>query len=634
MGVGAVSGDILLLLSDPEAARLLADMLSRGRQVIVADGEESLAGQYALGVVDGPALHRSWRSIAERKLADSPAFLPFLLVTRPQDVPLFARFLWTAVDELIQVPVQTPELLARVDVLLRARDASLRALDPAITRFEAGFENDLTGRWIAATDGRLLVVNARFAAHLGLDSPEDARRRTWADFIPDRNARRDFLEKLHAGASVPPTALELRTQAGTRISAVVTAVSFESGGILEVHGTLTDPPTVLPIQRDLLAERLESVAKLAGGIAHNVNNALSTVLGYADLLLTDLALDDPRRADVEEIRQAALRSAELTRQLLAFSRRQVLRPTELRLADVVLGMERTLRAMLRDDLALTLSVTEAAPVLADRSQLERVLLNLVLNARDAAAGIPNGVVGIETRSEWLAAADRSRIEFEIPAGEYAVLVVRDNGRGMGAEVRNRAFEPFFTTKQDADVLGLGLSTVYGIVKQSGGFVWLDSEPGIGTTATVYLPAAPARPAPAAFSAIPAGEEPATAPTVLLADDEESVRTMTARILRQKGYTVIEAPDGEAALAALREYGGRFDLILTDLVMPGVDGTELAGQAEVLRPGVPVLFMSGYAEREIVERGTHGAALLRKPFRAGELVTAVRKAIETPKPAKT
>jgi signal transduction histidine kinase/CheY-like chemotaxis protein len=635
MGVGAVSGDILLLLSDPKAARLLGDMLARGRRVLVAESDESLASQFALGVVDGPALHRSWRSIAERKRADSPAFLPFLLVTRLQDVPLFARFLWTAVDELIQIPIQTPELLARVDVLLRARDASLRVLDPAITRFQAAFENDLTARWIAAADGRLLVVNARFAEHLGLDSPDDARHRTWSDFIPDLDARREFLEKLAAGSPVPPTAVELRTQAGTGTPAIVTAVPFETGGTREVHGTIAAQSAAVP-PRELLAERLESIAKLAGGIGHNVNNALSTVLGYADLLLTDLAMDDPRRADVEEIRQAALQSAEVTRQLLAFSRRQVLRPTELRLGDVVLGMERTLRAMLRDDLALTLSVAaEAAPVLADRSQLERVLLNLVLNARDAAAGIPDGEVCIETRSQWLAAADRSRVEFEIPAGEYAVLVVRDNGRGVSAEVRSRAFEPFFTTKQGADVLGLGLSTVYGIVKQSGGFVWLDSEPGMGTTATVYLPAAPARTAAAtAFSTISLVEEAVTAPTVLLADDEESVRTMAARILRQKGYTVVEAPDGDAALVVLREYTGRVDLLLTDVALPGVDGRELAGHAGVLRPGVPVVFLSGDAERDILERGMHSSSLLTKPFRAGELVTAVRKAIENPKPAKT
>lgn len=616
-----MSGDVLLLLSEPEAARLLADMLSRGRRVIVAESEAAIAGPFALGVVDGPALHRSWRRIAERKRADSPAFLPFLLVTTPQDVPLFARFLWTAVDELIQTPVHTPELLARVDVLLRARDASLRALDPALARFRGYFENDLIGRWIAAPDGRILVANARCAGMLGLGSADDARRHVWGDFVPDAEVRRALLQQLEAAAPIGPMQLELRRQDGVRFPASLSATPCFNGGEIEMHGFLTDASTPIPrARREQLADRMESIAKLAGGIAHNFNNALSTVLGYSDLLLNDLALDDPRRADVEEIRHATLRSAELTKQLLAFSRQQLLRPTQLQLPEIALGMERTMRAMLRDDVVLTLALApDAPPVVADRPQLERVLLNLVLNARDAAVGVPDGEVQIETRSASLVEADRRRLGVEIPAGDYAVLVVRDNGRGMSPEVRSRAFEPFFTTKRSGEALGLGLSTAYGIVKQSGGFIWLESESGAGTTVTVYLPA---------FTPVPR-RQPSGSPTVLLVEDEDSVRAMAARILRQKGFTVVEASDGAAALAALQDYGGALDLILTDVVMPGVSGVELADRALQLRPGMPVLFMSGYTEREMADRGgpPAGTLLLNKPFHAGELVAAVQKVLE-------
>ena len=276
---GAVSGDVLLLLSEPEGARLLAGMLSRGRRVIVADDETALGNSFALGVVDGPALQRFWRAIAERKRTDSPAFLPFLLVTTPQDVPLFARFLWTAVDELIQAPVQTPELLARVDVLLRARDASLRAIDPSEARFRAAFESDLAGRWIAAPDGRLLGANRRCAALLGLEAPEEIARRAWADFIPDAEDRRKLLQQLETGLPFESMALELRRQDGERFAASLGAVPVAAGGGIEMHGVLGEAGPAPTSQREHLAERLEAVANLAGGIAHNFNNALSTVLG-------------------------------------------------------------------------------------------------------------------------------------------------------------------------------------------------------------------------------------------------------------------------------------------------------------------------------------------------------------------
>ena len=637
-----MSGDILLLFSEREGGRLLGDMLSRGRRVIVADSEAALDGPYALGVVDGPALQRSWRKIAERKRADSPAFLPFLLVTTPQEVQLFARFLWTAADELIQTPVQTPELLARVDVLLRARDASLRAIDPAVGRYGRYFANDLVGRWIAAPDGRILTANTRCATMLGLSSAEDATRRTWGDFIPDTDARRALLQQLEASAPIDSLPLELRRQDGVRFAATLSAIPCLNSGELEIHGLLASAGgTPLPqASRAPMVERMESVSKLAGGIAHNFNNALSTVLGYSDLLLADLALDDPRRADVEEIRHAALRSAELTKQLLAFSRQQLLRPTELRLSEIALGMERTMRTMLRDDLTLSLALApDTPPVIADRPQLERVLLNLVLNARDATAGLPDADVRIETRSELLAEPDRTRPGVEMPAGEYAVLVVRDTGRGMNSQVQSRAFEPFFTTRRSGEALGLGLSTAYGIVKQSGGFIWLDSEPGVGTAVSVYLPAAPVAsvardvPTPEAQAPAPLPAGPVGSQTVLLVEDEDSVRTMAARILRQKGFTVVEACDGGAALEALQAYGGPLDLILTDVVMPGVSGVELADRAVELRPGMPVLFMSGYSERDVADRGGRtGAMLLNKPFRAGELLAAVRKVLEGPRAA--
>ena len=629
----AGTGDVLILLSDSESAGLLAEMLGRSRRITIGESEAAVGGRFDLGVVDGPMLQRLWRRIAERKRSEAPALLPFLLVTTPQDVGLFARFLWTAVDELIQTPVQTPELLARVDVLLRVREASVRLRDHAEERFRQSFETDPAGKWVAAPDGRILLCNPALAVHLGFASVEETCRHTWGDVIADPVAAADFGALLGRGAPLDGYEMELTRTDGTRIHVLQHAVPrLEDGRLVEIQGYLVDVSERRRLERRLyMVERLEAIGNLAGGIAHNFNNMLSTILGYSDLLMTDLPMGDPRRQEIEEIRQAALRSAELTRQLLAFSRQQVLQPSELRLNDGVAAMERTFRGLLGDRIDVVLALDGAlGPVVADRSQLEQVLLNLVLNARDALAGMERGELKLETAALQLDATNRTFAGVEIPPGDYVVLRVHDSGRGMDAATRVRAFEPFFTTKRAGEGVGLGLATAYGIVKQSGGFIWIDSELGRGTTVSVYLPVAKlAGPREAAAAAAPSLDA-AARETLLLVEDEDAVRAMAARILRQRGYTVLEAGTGGEALALLERYDGPLDLLVTDIVMPEVSGIELAGRLPALREGVRVLFVSGYSETDpALAKAAATATLLNKPFRAGELLSAVRRLLDGP-----
>ncbi len=634
---GEVTGpEILILLSQPEHAGVLADPLSRGRRVTVADSEQALDGRYDLGIVDGPTLHRVWRHIAERKRAESPAFLPFLLVTPPAEAALFARFLWTAVDELIYSPVQTPELLARVDVLLRAREASRRARPAEEERFRELFEGDPVGRWVAGPDGRISLCNPAFARLLGYPGPADLIQRSWADLVADPETGGRFLAALERGEVLPAYELELRRADGSVLPVLQSAAGrFRGGELIEVHGSSVDLSERRERERRAgFGLRLDAVRKLVGGLAHNFNNLLSTVVGYSELLLADFPSGDPRRNDVEEIRKAAQRSAELTRQLLAFARQQVLQPTRFDLNELVHALDRPLRTILGERIGIRYALDPAGvPVMADRGQLEQVLLNLALNARDAMAQILEGEVRVETERLVLEAPDRSRPGLEIPPGDYAVLRVHDQGRGIDPAVRARIFEPFFTTKPPGEGIGLGLATAYGIVKQSGGYIWLDSEPGRGTTATILLPLsrdphARPTPDPGAAPAVEAGPE-----TVLLVEDEESVRAMTGRILRQHGYAVLEAGSAEEALARLAEHKGALDLLVTDLNLPAMGGLDLAERVTELRPATRVLFVTGYSEQAVAALGT-GAfpeppAVLHKPFRAGELLGAVRKLLEAP-----
>ncbi|MGH3090999.1 MAG: PAS domain-containing protein [Gaiellaceae bacterium] len=376
------------------------------------------------------------------------------------------------------------------------------------------------------------------------------------------------------------------------------------------------------------SQKMEAVGRLAGGIAHDFNNILLAITGYCDFALARVGEDGPAAEDVREIQKAADRATGLTRQLLAFGRKQVLQPQLVDLNEVVTDLEGMLRRLIGDHIELDVELEEGVgQVLVDRGQIEQVLMNLVLNARDAMPA--GGTLSVATRSVELSqAADERQLGLE--PGRHALLVVEDTGLGMDEETRSRAFEPFFTTKEPGKGTGLGLATVYGIVQQSGGSISLDSSPANGTVVRIFLPLPRAlREAPTILGADldrPPGSE-----TILLAEDEEVVRDLVQEILEGAGYTVLAAADGRDALDLSKAHAGDVDMMVTDVVMPGMSGRELAERLWLSRPEMKVLYISGYTDIAVFDPGVldPGSAFLQKPFSSAELTQKVREVLDAP-----
>ncbi|HEY7586461.1 MAG TPA: PAS domain S-box protein [Candidatus Deferrimicrobiaceae bacterium] len=374
----------------------------------------------------------------------------------------------------------------------------------------------------------------------------------------------------------------------------------------------------------LQAQKMEAVGRLAGGIAHDFNNLLTAVTGYSELLLARIGERDPMWKELEEIRRAGVRAASLTRQLLAFSRRQVLQVKVLDLNAVVSGLESMLRRLIGEDIELiAVAGEDLGRVRADQGQIEQVIMNLVVNARDAMRD--GGRITIRTGDVHLDETEAGRLG--AVAGSYVVVSVGDNGSGMNEEVRLHLFEPFFTTKEDGT--GLGLATAYGIVRQSGGHIRVDSEPGRGSTFEVYLPRVEGKPESMETHAdyIPSsdGRE-----TVLVVEDEEMVRELVCEVLRKNGYTVLEAQDGEEALRVSGGHRGPIHLLVTDMVMPRMRGNDLAERLVPLRPEMKVLYMSGYTGGQVFGAGGMGAgqAFMQKPFGPAALAKTVRRLLDS------
>jgi two-component system cell cycle sensor histidine kinase/response regulator CckA len=414
-----------------------------------------------------------------------------------------------------------------------------------------------------------------------------------------------------------------------RVALTVAAMRGPDGALLGFIGISRDVTAEKRMEEQLAhSQKMESVGLLAGGVAHDFNNLLTPILGHTALLLEDLDPADPATEALREIRAAAEHASELTRQLLAFSRKQMLELRTLALGDVVHRAESMLRRTLGENIGIEVDVApDLDAVRADPGQMEQVLLNLAINARDAMPG--GGLLHIAARNVTV---DEAYVvqHGDLKPGRYVLLEVSDTGVGMTAEVRRHLFEPFFTTKERGKGTGLGLSTVYGIVKQHGGAVGVYSEPGQGSTFRVYLPAAEGAAAPPARPPGPSIPRPGGKETVLVVEDSDAVRLVASDMLRRLGYTVLAAPDGERALS-LAEAGGRIDLLLTDVVLPGMNGKQVATRLRERRPGIRVLYMSGYAADVIVHHGAvdEGVAFVRKPLSFDGLARKVRSVLDVP-----
>ncbi len=467
---------------------------------------------------------------------------------------------------------------------------------------------------------------------------------------PEENEGRNALELVHPDdlphirsilssllvnpGSVHRSEFRMRAKDGTYVSVDATALNLSHdpavGGIVVHYSNISDRKAAEEALRRKdeelrQAQRLEAVGRLAGGVAHDFNNLFTVIRGYSRMLLKRFQPGAPGREELEEIDKATDKAAAMTRQLLAFSRGQMLRPKVLDLPAMLSDMEHMLRKLAGDQVKVVLRPESGlARVKADPGQVTQVVMNLAVNARDA---MPRGGTMTVTTSAVRADKDFTLHHPEVQEGDYVEMRVADTGTGMDAETLSHAFEPFFTTKAPGRGTGLGLATVYGIVRQSGGYVWAESEPGRGTEFHVLLPRVENGTAEAA--PVPEAGRGGAGETVLLAEDEDMVRGLVKALLSAAGYTVLEARNGMEALDIAERHGGKLDLLLTDVVMPSMTGFELAEKLALRRPDTHIVYMSGYADRAVVQDNAMklGRGFLEKPFSDDELLARVREALD-------
>ena len=481
-------------------------------------------------------------------------------------------------------------------------------------------------------DGNYTSVNKAGVQITGYSREEILERNLWQNVAPDYLEKsQDMFRRKLAGETVTAYEMEIIAKNGHRISLEInSSLVFQNGVPVGVQGIARDMTERKQLEEQLRqSQKLEAIGQLAGGVAHDFNNLLTVISGYSDLLSRRLPEDSPLRAHVGEIRKAAERASGLTRQLLAFSRKQILQPKVLNLNEVISDLDKMLRMLTGEDVDL-LTKTEPGlgQVKADPGQIQQVVVNLVVNARDAMA--TGGKITLETANVILT-EDYANQHAQCVPGAYVMLAVSDNGSGIDPAIRDRIFEPFFSTKGPGKGTGLGLSTVYGIVKQSGGNVWVYSEVDRGTTFKIYLPrvdeGAADDAAKARLEGAPTGTE-----TVLLVEDEAQVRNIAQQILESLGYSVLTAENGKQALTVAANYSENIDLVITDVVMPQMGGRELVERLTPLRPNLRAVYMSGYTDDAIVRHGLMDDRLefIQKPFTADALARKVRTALE-PRP---
>jgi PAS domain S-box-containing protein len=569
------------------------------------------------------------------------------IASGPQDGSATPSSIWTSRRKdgsLIEVDVQARPTLEngrRARLFVAADVTERRTLETALReseeRFRAAFQTSPDSICLLHfPDQTIVAINQGFSRLSGWSEAE-AVGHTGQELglWPDTQLRREMLDELAAKGSLRNRRETLGAKGGRTFQGLISATLVEAGGekyMLSVARDVTDEERAererFKLHEQLRqAQKMEAVGRLAGGVAHDFNNMMTVITNFADFLLDDAPPGSPMRSDLEQIREAARRAAGLTRQLLAFSRKQLMQPRVIDLNRLVIDVEKMLRRLIGEDVLFSCVLPPGLPpVRVDPGQVEQVLFNLVVNSRDAMP--EGGTIVLETGEadfDERYAADHA----DVVPGRFVMLAVSDTGVGMDAETQRRAFEPFFTTKAGKGT-GLGLATVYGIVKQCGGHVWLYSEREKGTTIKIYLPAAhgalldDTTPPP-----LPVRRAGAT--TVLLVEDEDMVREATRTALERAGYRVLQASGGREAIRIAREEGAHIDLLLTDVVMPEIDGRAAAEEIVKIRPGLRVLFMSGYTNEAIVHHGVldENIAFIEKPFTQERLSRRVEEVLAAP-----
>jgi PAS domain S-box-containing protein len=522
----------------------------------------------------------------------------------------------------------------------RARIAE--ALRNSESRLREIIENSTNVFYAHTVDHELTYLSPQVEDVLGV-APDEALDR-WTEFATEHPVNLEGLAKtmraIETGERQSPYDLQLRHADGREVWARVTeAPVVRDGKVTGIVGSLTDVTVTREAEREGArlreqlnqAQKMEALGRMAGGVAHDFNNILTSILGHTDLLAVELGADHPMRSDLDEIGAACDRASGLVAQLLAFGRKKVVIPTPVRLNEVVGNAQGMLRRVLGEDVSLEIREAAGDPwVLLDRGQLDQILLNLTLNARDA---MPRGgSLRIATEVAYLEAPPGGSDDPDFTPGEYAALTVADTGHGMTPEIAARVFEPFFTTKAVGEGSGLGLATVYGIVKQAGGFIDLESRFGEGTSFGLWFSTTSppergevAEKAPAARTPGPDGR----GKVVLVAEDEVAVRSLIRRVLEREGFLVWTAEDGFEAVRIAQDRERGIDLLVTDMIMPGMNGKELAEKVRFLHPGVRVLYMSGYADDILGKKGIVSAEVnfLEKPFDLDDLVSRVRSVLD-------
>ncbi len=641
----------VLVAEDDRTSRYLLEsfLMKWGFEVVVAnDGSEAWR---ELRLTDAPRIAiLDWmmpgmegveicRKIREHA-AESYTYV--ILITAKGQKEDVLQGLEAGADDYLTKPFDPSQLRARLragtrileaNETLRAEIAERKRAEQALMQSEEHyrllFEASPHPMWLYDSETRaFLAVNDAAVEHYGHSRQEFLAMRVDEIRAPDRpSGILDAIGRIPAAESLQPQKCRHRKKDGTIIDVEIRSHPILLAG-KSAELVLADDVTDRKMLEEQFrqAQKMEAVGRLAGGVAHDFNNLLTVINGYSQITLDHLGSTDPLREKIAEIKKAGDRAAGLIRQLLAFSRQQVLAPRVLDLNAVVVGLEKMLRRLIGEDIEL---VTQAAPALgrvkADAGQIEQVIMNLVVNARDAMS--KGGKLVLKTANSELD-EDFARQHPPTLPGRYVMLAVSDTGCGMNAETRARIFEPFFTTKEPGKGTGLGLSTVYGIVKQSGGYVWVDSELGQGATFKVYLPrveeSVELTQQAKTGAPLPKGSE-----TVLIVEDDASVRLLARQVLESNGYTVFEASQGEEALLFCKQHNGPINLLLTDAVMPQLSGPELAKQLVPLRPQMKMLFMSAYMDKATVQHDVldAGMAFLQKPFTPDTLVRKVREVLD-------